>query len=92
MNKKSQSNIIKNSRGQTLVEYLIIVAIVAIGTLGIMRVVGHNLSARFATVAAALSGHEKKYQGSTIEAHHHSNKDLSNFMRGTGGNGPRNRR
>ena len=84
----TQKKSLKNSRGQTLVEYLIIVAIVAVGTLGIMRVISHNLSARFATVAAALSGHEKKYQGSKIHAHHHSKKDLSNFMRGVG-NGDR---
>lgn len=50
------SKAIKNNKGQGLVEYLIIVAIVAVGSIGVMRVVGANINVRFANIADALGG------------------------------------
>ncbi len=48
--------ILKNKKGQGLIEYLIIVAIVAIGSISVIKVVGANVSVRFANVANILGG------------------------------------
>lgn len=78
-----------NRRGQGLIEYLIIVALVAVGALGIMRVVGANVSVQFANIAKALgSGDDHQLQAQKIEGRMYSKKDLSNFLKGaTSGSG-----
>ena len=79
---------IKNQRGQGLVEYLIIVAIMAVATIGIVRVMGQTVSAKFATVTHALQGKRKEVKVEGVEEGLYSKKDLSDFMNGAGkGNG-----
>ncbi|MBK9323262.1 MAG: hypothetical protein IPM97_10030 [Bdellovibrionaceae bacterium] len=74
---------IRNKRGQSLIEYLIIVAIVAIGTMSIVRVIGKNVSVQFANVAKALgSGNDSQLKAEKIETKMYSKKDLSNFLDG----------
>ena len=43
-----------NNKGQGLIEYLIIVAIVAVGSIAIIKTVGANLNFQFANVAEGL--------------------------------------
>lgn len=72
-----------NRRGQGLIEYLIIVALVAVGALGIMRVVGSNVSVQFANIAKALgSGDDQQLKAQQIDSQMYSKKDLSNFLKG----------
>lgn len=77
--------VINNQRGQGLVEYLIIVAIMAVATIGIMRVVGQNTSAQFANVAYALQGRENTARKEQVQTRDVQKKDLSNFMNGAAG-------
>lgn len=44
------------NRGQGLIEYLVLVCLVAISAVAIVSVVGQNLRARYATISAALRG------------------------------------
>lgn len=75
--------ILKNRNGQSLIEYLIIVAIVAVGTMSIVRVVGKNVSVQFANVAKALgSGDDNQLKAEKIDAKMYSKKDLGNFLDG----------
>lgn len=73
-----------NRRGQGMIEYLILVAIVAVGAIGVVRVVGANVSIQFANVAKALgSGTESSpIQAEALSADLYSRKDLSNFLGG----------
>lgn len=76
---------IKNKKGQSLVEYLVIVALVAVGSIAIVRVVGANINARFANVANILGG---KAAGTNVEVQEVTagmtkKKDLSNFFDGS---------
>jgi len=74
---------LKNKRGQSLIEYLIIVAIVAIGTMSIVRVVGKNVAVQFANVAKALgSGNDSQLKAEKIDTKMYSKKDLNNFLDG----------
>ena len=46
----------RNSRGQSLIEYLILLCLVSISAIAIVSVVGQNLRARYATISSALRG------------------------------------
>lgn len=75
---------LKNKKGQSLVEYLVIVALVAVGSISVVRVVSGNINARFANVANILGG---KAAGTNVEVHEVTKsmtqkKDLSNFFEG----------
>lgn len=74
---------LKNKSGQSLIEYLIIVAIVAVGTMSIVRVVGKNVSVQFANIAKALgSGDDNQLKAEAINAKMYKKKDLGNFLEG----------
>lgn len=74
-------------RGQSLVEYLIIVALVGVGAISIMRSVGQNVNVQFAKVAKALGGDvQGSPKASPITESMYNRRDLKNFMGGALGN------
>ena len=75
---------ISNHRGQGLVEYLVIVALMAIASMAIMRVLGQTVNAKLASVTYALQGKKKSVSAETIEESYTEKKDLSNFFNGVG--------
>lgn len=80
---KAKPNL-KNNKGQGLIEYLIIVAIVAVGSIAVIKTVGGNLNVKFATVANALGGKETR----AIKAHEvtesmYKKRDFSDFFEGS---------
>ena len=74
--------VVRNQRGQGLVEYLIIVALVAVAAMGVMRVVGQNTSAQFANISYALRGEKKQARKAQISESQMKTKDLGDFMSG----------
>jgi pilus assembly protein Flp/PilA len=74
---------IRNQSGQGLIEYLIIVALMAVATIGIVRIMGQTVSAKFATVTYALQGRSKSVETEQIEERHYKNKDLGDFFNGS---------
>lgn len=79
--------LIRNQKGQGLVEYLIIVALVAVATIGIMRTLGQNTSAQFANITYALQGSNKKARKDQVNKTATEKKDLSDFMSGASRDG-----
>lgn len=77
--------------GQGLIEYLIIVALIAVATIGIMSVMGQAVGSRFATISDALQGKKKTYRVEQIDDSLTRKKDLGDFMNGvaTEGGGSR---
>lgn len=72
---------IKNSRGQSLVEYLVIVALVGVSTIVVMKSVGQNIKVQFAKVAKSLGGNvEGDLKADSITQNMLEKKDLRNFM------------
>lgn len=72
-----------NRRGQGLVEYLIIVALVGVASMAVIRVVGANLSIQFARVNEALGGkHLNHLNEVNVTADMVKKKDLTNFLQG----------
>jgi pilus assembly protein Flp/PilA len=77
---KKQS-VIKNQKGQGLIEYLILVALIAVTTIGVIKVVGNNVATQYENINRAMGA--KNSQKLTItNASDNSlrQKDLSNFM------------
>lgn len=72
----------RNQRGQGLIEYLIIVALMGVATIGIVRALGQTVSAKFASTAMALQGSQKRAAVESIDSSLYEKKDLSNFVNG----------
>lgn len=84
-----KQNISKNQKGQGLIEYLIIMALMAVATMAIMRVLSQTVSVKFAQVTEALQGRESKsrMQAPQIEDSQLKKKDMSDFFNGAKSNG-----
>lgn len=79
---------LNNQKGQTLIEYLIIVALVGVGSVALMRSVGQNVNAQFAQVVHALGGEvEGNRRAAKVSANAYKKKDLKNFVSGSIGSG-----
>ncbi|WII73151.1 hypothetical protein QJS83_04595 [Bdellovibrio sp. 22V] len=80
MHKKS---LLKNAKGQGLIEYLIIVAIVAVGSISVIKVVGANIDVQFANVAQALGGNDaRKKEAHQVTDTMIKKRDFSDFFEG----------
>ncbi|MBV2169697.1 MAG: hypothetical protein KUL82_13415 [Bdellovibrio sp.] len=77
------NQLLKNKKGQGLIEYLIIVAIVAIGSISVIKVVGANLDVQFANVAQALGGNgSRKKEAHEVTESMYKKRDLGSFFEG----------
>lgn len=78
--KPPRLRLIKNPSGQGTVEYLLLVALIAVGTMGVLRALSHTISAKFATVGAQIAGEKKTYRGETDFNQYVRKKDMGNFF------------
>jgi pilus assembly protein Flp/PilA len=75
--------LIRNERGQGLIEYLILTALVAVAAMGIVRVMGHSISGKFAQVTNAIQGQSgRTVRFDRVEESDYSKRDMSDFLRG----------
>lgn len=75
---------IKNQRGQTLIEYLIIVALVGVGSIALMRAVSQNINTRFADVVYALGGKvDGNREAAEVTSNAYRKRDLKDFVNGS---------
>lgn len=73
-----------NQKGQTLIEYLIIVALVGVGSVALMRAVGQNINTRFADVVHALGGKvEGDRNAAEVSENMYRKRDLRDFVEGS---------
>ncbi|MCB0420270.1 MAG: hypothetical protein KDD61_04700 [Bdellovibrionales bacterium] len=73
----------KNQKGQGLIEYLILVAIIAIASIAVTRVLGQQIKRKYTEIAYALSGEQRKLAQPKIDSSIYQKSDLSNFMKGS---------
>lgn len=72
-----------NQNGQGLVEYLILTALLAVAAMGIVRLLGHSVNAKFADITNAIQGVSgKKARVERVEDTHYKKRDMSDFMNG----------
>jgi Flp pilus assembly pilin Flp len=75
---------LRSRRGQSLIEYIILVALVGVATIGVVRVLGQAVSSRYATITYALQGKKSEPAVDNIEDSQLRKKDLGNFNDGVG--------
>ena len=71
-----------NKKGQSLIEYLILVALMGVATIGIVRTLNQTVKSRFANAIYALQGKNQKAKTHTLKKEEYQRSDLSNFMSG----------
>jgi len=76
---KSSRSRRRRQRGQGMTEYVIIVALIAIGTIGVITIFGDNVRALFANSSNALAGKETMTVTPNEEAERLVEKGLSDF-------------
>ena len=74
----------KNRKGQSLIEYLVLVCLIAVGSMAVIRVVGKNVRVQFANISRALGGNDDALKADTVNASDYSKRDFSDFMTGAG--------
>ena len=71
----------KTQKGQSLTEYLILVALVAVSSIGIVRMLGQTTRAQLANITSSLQGKASSAEINEVKESHYSQKDLSDFMK-----------
>ena len=72
----------KTQGGQGLIEYLILVALMSVATIGILRTLNQTIKTRFANAIYALQGRNQKARTHNLRKEEYQRSDLSNFMSG----------
>ena len=72
--------------GQGLIEYLILVALMGVATIGVIRVLNQTVKARFAGAIYALQGKPKKVKTESLKEQDYKKSDMSDFMNGAASN------
>jgi pilus assembly protein Flp/PilA len=76
--------ITNNQKGQSLVEYLILVALVAVSSIAIVRSVGQNIQAKFADVAHSMGATvEGNREAAPVSSEQYRKKDFRDFLSGS---------
>ncbi len=75
---------LKNKKAQGMVEYMILVALIAAGTIGVVRVVGYNIGIQYENINRALGAkNSNQLQAQSAEQSQLNKKDLSDFLQGS---------
>jgi len=78
---------LRNQKGQSLIEYVILVALVAVATMGMVRILQKSVKVNLANVVHALQSDKKRREThERIEADDLRKSDFSDFMNGAGNN------
>jgi pilus assembly protein Flp/PilA len=81
MKKNKLTRKLKCKKGQGLVEYLILVALIAVSTIGVIKVVGNNVATQYENINRALGAkNSQKLTVSNASDSSLKQKDLSNFL------------
>lgn len=69
-------------KGQSLTEYLILTALIAVGSIAVVQLVSHNIRAKFAVISEAIRGEERSdIVGDQVERRHYQTLDMKDFAR-----------
>ena len=68
--------------GQGLIEYLILVALMAVATIGVVRALNYVVQVQFGNVIRTVEGNNHKIQTRSFDESTIHKRDLSDFMKG----------
>ncbi len=74
---------LRNQRGQGLIEYIILVALVAVATMGVVRVLQKTVKVNLANIVHALQSDDKRKEShERLDEADIRKSDFSDFMNG----------
>ena len=73
----------KNKKGQSLLEYLILIALMGVATIGVIKALNHAINAQFADIIYTLKGSSKRAKKKQFNKRSYEEKDFSNFLNGS---------
>jgi len=80
----AKKSVLKNQKGQSLIEYVILVALVGVATMGMIRVLQKTVNVNLANVVNALQGDAQgKMDHEKVESSDLKKKDFQDFMNGS---------
>ncbi len=72
---------INNNRGQSLTEYLLLTALLAVASMGIVRLMGQSVAGQFANITKAIQGgNQQAVQFQPVAPELYQKRDMSDFM------------
>lgn len=75
--------LLKNQRGQGLIEYVVLVALVGVATIGMVRVLQHTVKVNLANVVHSLQSDKKRRESfEKIDESDLRKSDFTDFMNG----------
>lgn len=81
---KTPLTFIRNNKGQSLIEYLLLVALMAVGSIAVLRSLNKTVAVNFANVTSALQGEgAKKVSHERVSESDFKKRDMSSFMSGS---------
>ena len=80
---QKENHLLSNKKGQGLIEYLILIALMGVATIGIIRTLNQTVKSRFANAIYALQGRNQKAKTHAMKKGEYQRSDLSNFMSGS---------
>lgn len=72
-----------NQKGQGMIEYIILVALLAVGTIGMVRVLGEGINVKFGSITSALQGDRPSKRKVEVPQKWQERRDLQDFLNGT---------
>ena len=77
-------SIFNNQKGQGLIEYMILVALIAVASIGVTMSMQETLTAKLTTITHKLQGRRGgTVQADQVQESQYRKKDLSDFMQGS---------
>ncbi len=70
---------LKSKTGQAIAEYLILTALIAVASIGIIQVISKNMRGKLNQVNGAIIGNEVQFQGDSNTGDQIQNVDMGNF-------------
>jgi len=75
----------KNNKGQGMIEYIILVALVSVTALGIVSVFGQTVTAKLSQITASLQGRGKDHiEVERVEDKHWKKRNMGDFYKSDG--------
>ena len=76
-------HVLRNQRGQGLIEYVILVALVGVATIGMVRILQSSINVNLANIVHALQSDGKRRESfERVDSGDIRKKDFSDFMNG----------
>ena len=80
LNSKKPSTLSKSKRGQAIAEYLILTALIAIGSMGVIQILGSNIKNKLAVISEAIRGEKRNWKGTEAQERHYKVRDMGSFQ------------